>query len=165
MVSVAREVKAPALADRGFQCDTLTFSNWIQVGIGGLPKPMSYHPRSTKSGFIKCANCGHEVAPNARMCPQCAYPWPLARGKNKMACPTCKKIVSVYYKRKYNRYNVWDRNNTCDYCGAPIRWYDVKVQSADAKKKPKPSPPTIQERLIGAAFVIAIYLVLYLIFG
>ncbi|RKZ03449.1 hypothetical protein DRQ25_17775 [Candidatus Fermentibacteria bacterium] len=95
-------------------------------------KKLGDHPRTKESGFIECSNCGHEVAPNASMCPECDYPWPLAQDKNRMTCTTCKKLICVYVKRKYARYNQWDKTSMCYYCGAPIRWNQVNVE-ADTK--------------------------------
>jgi hypothetical protein len=78
-----------------------------------------------------------------------------------MVCPTCEEDIPVYVRRKYGRYNEWDRVSMCMYCGAKMYWGEQEIE---AKKEPTLEWST-KDELIGLAILLASILVIYLIFG
>lgn len=120
---------------------------------------MGEHPRALNSGLIPCANCGHRLADSAPFCPECTYPWPRARDRNRVICPACDRSVAVYVRRAPSRVNRWDRTPLCAHCGIPDPW---QGQAVEARQEP---PPTLQERLIGIGVLVIVGVIISYVLG
>lgn len=112
-----------------------------------------------KTDFLKCGNCRHEIHKSAKPCPHCSCPWP--RRNNWRICSACKSQTPIYLRRKYTRYNKWDKIKHCAHCGKR-ELFVADGASIEVKLSPDEITQSYQG---GVILLVVVVLILFWIFS